>query len=123
MLNMKLRGKTMMVLLLVAVIPLLVSLIFLSNFTKDQIRSSMLQFAEKSSNFVSRSTTSSKQELSNYLRLLSNSSDIVNALYYASLTQDVDQQIARIKLAEMDIHIDTLTAEQEKYLTSWEEGT
>jgi methyl-accepting chemotaxis protein len=91
MLNMKLRGKTLLVLLLVAVVPLIISLIFLSNFTKSQIRSSMVQFAEKSSNFVERSTASSKRELSNYLRLLSSSSDMVNALYYASLTQDVDQ--------------------------------
>jgi len=91
MLNMKLRGKTLLVMLLVAVVPLLFSMIFLSNFTKDQIRTSMTQFAEKSSNFVARSTASSQQELSNYLRLLSNSSDIVNALYYASLTGDIDQ--------------------------------
>ncbi len=91
MLNMKLRGKTLLVLLLVAVVPLLGSLIFLSNFTKDQIRDSMVQFAEKSSNFVERSTIASQQEISNYLRLLSNSSDIVNALYYASLTQDAEQ--------------------------------
>ena len=91
MLKMKLRGKTLLVMLLVAVVPLLFSMIFLSNFTKDQIRTSMTQFAEKSSNFVARSTASSEQELSNYLRLLSNSSDIVNALYYASLTGDIDQ--------------------------------
>ena len=91
MLKMKLRGKTLLVMLLVAVVPLLFSMIFLSNFTNDQIRNSMKQFAEKSSNFVARSTTSSQQELSNYLRLLSNSSDIVNALYYASLTGDIDQ--------------------------------
>ncbi len=56
MFNMKLRGKILLVLLLVAVVPLLVSLVFLSGFSKDQIRSSMEQFAEKSSNFVERST-------------------------------------------------------------------
>jgi methyl-accepting chemotaxis protein len=91
MINMKLRGKTLLVLLLVAVVPLVVSLAFLSNFTKEQIRTSMVQFAEKSSNFVERSTDSSQQELVNYLSLLSSSSDMVNALYYASLTQDVEQ--------------------------------
>ena len=63
MINMKLRGKTLFVLLLVAVVPLVVSLTFLSNFTKDQIRTSMVQFAEKSSNFVERSTDSRQQEL------------------------------------------------------------
>jgi adenosylhomocysteinase len=35
----------------------------------------------------------------------------------------IDQQIAREKLAAMGIAIDTLTAEQKKYLASWELGT
>ncbi|MGB6066349.1 MAG: adenosylhomocysteinase [Desulfomonilaceae bacterium] len=39
------------------------------------------------------------------------------------LPENVDNEIARLKLAAMDIHIDTLTAEQEKYLASWEMGT
>jgi adenosylhomocysteinase len=37
--------------------------------------------------------------------------------------QEIDAEIARLKLAAMGIQIDTLTAEQEKYLTSWESGT
>ncbi len=36
---------------------------------------------------------------------------------------EVDAQIARIKLAAMNIRIDELTPEQVKYLNSWEEGT
>jgi len=40
-----------------------------------------------------------------------------------SVPKDVDAEIARLKLAAMGIHIDTLTAEQAKYLSSWEEGT
>jgi adenosylhomocysteinase len=36
---------------------------------------------------------------------------------------DVDQEIARLKLASMGVKIDTLTPEQEKYLSSWEMGT
>jgi len=108
MLSMKLRGKTLLVLLLVAVVPLLVSLVFLSNFTKDQIRSSMVQFAEKSSNFVARSTTSSQHELSNYLRLLSSSSDMVNALYYASLTQDVAQLHELVEMVQYQYDMDIL---------------
>ena len=35
----------------------------------------------------------------------------------------IDQQIAREKLAAMGIDIDGLTAEQKKYLASWEMGT
>ncbi|MCJ7763808.1 MAG: adenosylhomocysteinase [Dehalococcoidales bacterium] len=37
--------------------------------------------------------------------------------------QVVDKQVARLKLESMGVKIDNLTAEQEKYLTSWEEGT
>src|SRR6187401_153827 len=36
---------------------------------------------------------------------------------------EIDREIARLKLATMGIDIDQLTAEQEKYLASWDEGT
>jgi adenosylhomocysteinase len=36
---------------------------------------------------------------------------------------DIDAEVARLKLRAMRIEIDTLTKEQERYLTSWEEGT
>jgi len=39
------------------------------------------------------------------------------------IPHDVDQEIARLKLHAMGIAIDSLTEEQERYLTSWQEGT
>ncbi|MGB5603982.1 MAG: adenosylhomocysteinase [Gammaproteobacteria bacterium] len=36
---------------------------------------------------------------------------------------DIDRQVARLKLAAMNIHIDELTEEQQHYLSSWQEGT
>ncbi|MGC8880309.1 MAG: adenosylhomocysteinase [Anaerolineae bacterium] len=39
------------------------------------------------------------------------------------IPEEVDQEIARLKLEAMGVQIDTLTAEQEQYLASWEEGT
>jgi adenosylhomocysteinase len=39
------------------------------------------------------------------------------------LPEELDREIARIKLEGMGVRIDTLTEEQHKYLTSWEEGT
>lgn len=36
---------------------------------------------------------------------------------------DIDVRVASLKLASMGVSIDTLTAEQLKYLSSWEEGT
>jgi adenosylhomocysteinase len=40
-----------------------------------------------------------------------------------SVPQEIDKQVARLKLDATGISIDTLTSEQEKYLTSWQEGT
>jgi len=37
--------------------------------------------------------------------------------------RDIDENIAKLKLAAMDIKIDRLTKEQERYLASWKEGT
>jgi len=40
-----------------------------------------------------------------------------------SMPNEIDQEIARLKLKSMGVEIDTLTAEQKKYLASWEAGT
>jgi adenosylhomocysteinase len=36
---------------------------------------------------------------------------------------EIDHEIARLKLASMNIQIDILTPEQEKYMNSWQSGT
>ncbi len=53
--------------------------------------------------------------------LLDNKGKLENRVY--TVPEEVDQEIARIKLAAMGIQIDVLTPEQVKYLNSWEEGT
>ena len=40
-----------------------------------------------------------------------------------SVPEEIDKEIARIKLEAMGVKIDTLTDEQLHYLNSWEEGT
>ncbi len=40
-----------------------------------------------------------------------------------SVPEEIDREIARIKLEGMGVKIDVLTEEQVKYLNSWEEGT
>ncbi len=40
-----------------------------------------------------------------------------------AVPEDIDKEIARIKLEAMKVNIDILTAEQIKYLNSWQEGT
>jgi adenosylhomocysteinase len=37
--------------------------------------------------------------------------------------EEIDKQVARLKLQSMGINIDSLTPEQKQYLTSWKEGT
>jgi adenosylhomocysteinase len=53
--------------------------------------------------------------------MLRNYKDMQPNVY--TIPEDVDREIARLKLLSMGIHIDTLTEEQAKYLASWEEGT
>lgn len=40
-----------------------------------------------------------------------------------NLPESLDRQVARLKLAAMRVKIDSLTAEQKKYLSSWQDGT
>jgi adenosylhomocysteinase len=48
--------------------------------------------------------------------------DTLEKRVYA-VPENIDKEIARLKLAAMGVAIDKLTPEQEKYLTSWQEGT
>jgi adenosylhomocysteinase len=45
------------------------------------------------------------------------------ALGVHSVPEDIDKEIARLKLKAMGVRIDVLTEEQAKYLSSWEMGT
>ena len=40
-----------------------------------------------------------------------------------SVPDELDQEVATLKLAAMHIGIDTLTPEQVKFMASWSEGT
>ena len=40
-----------------------------------------------------------------------------------AVPSELDREVARLKLATMDIAIDELTGEQRAYLSSWREGT
>jgi adenosylhomocysteinase len=53
--------------------------------------------------------------------LVKNKGKLEPGLY--SIPDDVDREIARLKLAAMGIAIDTLTADQIEYMNSWTEGT
>jgi adenosylhomocysteinase len=53
--------------------------------------------------------------------IVKNADDLEKKVY--RVPEKIDREIARLKLKEMGIRIDTLTREQKKYLKSWELGT
>jgi len=55
------------------------------------------------------------------LFVLKNKGNLSNKVY--KIPDEVDKEIARLKLKSLGVHLDKLTNEQEKYLGSWEAGT
>jgi adenosylhomocysteinase len=53
--------------------------------------------------------------------MVKNADKLENKVY--GVPEDIDREIARIKLEAMGVDLDVLTEEQVKYLNSWEEGT
>jgi adenosylhomocysteinase len=53
--------------------------------------------------------------------LLKHAGEMKKTVY--TIPEEIDREIARMKLESMGVRIDTLSAEQQHYLTSWEEGT
>ena len=53
--------------------------------------------------------------------LIKNASTMQKKVY--SVPDVIDREIARLKLAAMNVNLDVLTPEQVAYLNSWEEGT
>jgi adenosylhomocysteinase len=53
--------------------------------------------------------------------MVKNAKTLENQVYV--VPEEIDREIARLKLAAMGVDIDVLTAEQQKYLTSWDQGT
>jgi len=53
--------------------------------------------------------------------IATNHAGLKNEVY--ELPDEIDQEIARLKLHAMGVRIDYLTEDQKRYLTSWHEGT
>ena len=39
------------------------------------------------------------------------------------MPEDIDREVARLKLEALGVKIDKMTPEQETYVSSWQEGT
>jgi len=53
--------------------------------------------------------------------MVKNHATLENRVY--PVPTEIDKEVARLKLRAMDVEIDTLTAEQDRYLHSWQQGT
>ena len=53
--------------------------------------------------------------------MVKNADQLLNKVY--SVPEEIDKEIARLKLQSMGVEIDVLTQEQVRYLNSWQEGT
>jgi adenosylhomocysteinase len=53
--------------------------------------------------------------------VVKNGKKLGNQVY--PVPDQIDREIARLKLKAMGVRIDKLSPKQEKYLASWEEGT
>lgn len=53
--------------------------------------------------------------------MVKNADKLTNKVH--AVPEEIDQEIARLKLGGMGVEIDSLTKQQIKYLSSWEEGT
>lgn len=53
--------------------------------------------------------------------MLAHANELEHTVY--AVPEQIDQAIAKLKLAAMGVKIDTLTEEQQAYLASWQEGT
>jgi adenosylhomocysteinase len=53
--------------------------------------------------------------------VVSNAASLEKKVY--PVPEEIDREIARLKLETMGVAIDRLTEEQAKYLASWDEGT
>ena len=53
--------------------------------------------------------------------IVANATSLERKVY--DVPEEIDTEIAKLKLATMGIEKDELTPEQEKYLASWDQGT
>ena len=53
--------------------------------------------------------------------MVENHESMDNGVY--GVPEEIDKEVARLKLEAMGVRIDRLTAEQEAYLSTWKEGT
>jgi len=105
-----LQWKILLSMLLLSVAPLVITLFVVSSLTEKQLEKDMKGRVAQVSNFVDRTVEATRRENANYVQLLAANADMVNAIYYTSLTGDDSQTLKVIQDAQKIFAIDMLEA-------------
>jgi methyl-accepting chemotaxis protein len=89
--NANLRSKILVALVALSVVPLFVILLILSGVMARQFEKGMQASLRAMSAFAERSAAGSQQDLLNYVKMTGRNNDMVNAVFYSSLTGDTSQ--------------------------------
>ena len=102
----KLRWKILFGLIGMSVLALAVTLYIVSGINQRQLEGAMQQRVEEVSNFAEKSIDFKQQEVANYVKLLARNTDLVNAVYYTTLTGENTQIDKVIKGIQEVFHLD-----------------
>ncbi|PLY11933.1 MAG: hypothetical protein C0624_01240 [Desulfuromonas sp.] len=86
-----LRFKILGALLLLSVVPVIATMVVISWSLDNQLSENVRESTAKIASFVESTMTLSQVEKGNYLELMASNTNIVNAVYYATLTGDAEQ--------------------------------
>lgn len=87
--SLSLRWKLLLALIGLSVVPLAVALLILSGSVGRQLESNMRLRADDLAGFVRKTIEYSEQEAANYIRLISQTPDLVNSIYFASSPEEM----------------------------------
>ena len=104
--SLNLRWKILLPLLGLSVVPLVVSLFFLSALIDRQLDKGLRDRASGVVTVATKHIEVSQRELMNFSQFLSRNTDLVNAIYYASLTGDTEQVKRVVEGIQKGIHLD-----------------
>jgi len=86
-----LRFKILGALLILSVVPVVATMAVITWNLEKQLSENVRENTSKIASFVEATTTRSQVEKGNYLELMASNTNIVNAVYYATLTGDAEQ--------------------------------
>ncbi len=86
-----LRIKILGALLALSIIPIIAIMLIIMVNLDEQLADNVKESTAKIASFVEATTTRSQIEKGNYLELMASNTNIINAVYYATLTGDADQ--------------------------------